>query len=79
MRSSVFGMFFMIGLIIGAILTGCDQMHPESDYIIKSKEVDVHNPSFSKYHYNVGMEYYIAIDSTHKYNIGDDIRKYKSK
>ena len=47
------------------------------DFVIVNKFVDVHNPHLAIFYYRLGCTIQSTRDSSHKYNVGDDLRKYK--
>ena len=62
-------------LILTALLfIGCKC---DGGYIVRNKFVNLYNPSFATYHYLTGCTWQTTIDSSNKFNVGDDIRKYK--
>ena len=65
-------------LILSALLlAGCGAN--ENDYIILQKVVHRDNPKLANYGYLVGFSEVRSVDSSHKFNVGDDIRKYSMK
>ena len=64
-------------LLLCAVLSSCNIEQP---YIISYKSVLKDNPNLSRYCYSKsGYDYYEIIDSTSRYEIGDDVRKYSHK
>ncbi len=61
-------------LLSALLLIGCKC---DGDYIVRNKFVNLYNPSFATYHYRAGCTWETTIDSSNKFNVGDDIRKYK--
>jgi hypothetical protein len=64
-------------LLLCAALNSCNIEQP---YIISYKSVLTDNPHLSRYCYSKsGYDWFEIIDSTSRYEIGDDVRKYSVK
>jgi len=64
-------------LLLCAALSSCNIEQP---YIISYKSVLTDNPNLSRYCYSrSGYDWFEIIDSTSRYEIGDDVRKYSVK
>lgn len=64
-------------LLLCAALSSCNIEQP---YIISYKSVLEDNPNLSRYCYSrIGYDWFEIIDSTSRYEIGDDVRKYSHK
>jgi len=62
-----------IGLI--TFLSSCD---PPQPWIISYKSRIPENPAFARFSYSTGYVGVEFTDSAHRYEVGDDIRKYSS-
>jgi hypothetical protein len=63
-------------ILIGITLLLNSCMDRGRDYIIRYKCVVKDNPNFATYEYFIGLADFNMIDSTSKFNIGDDVRMY---
>ena len=67
--------FAFASVLSCAVFSSCDRSQP---YIITYKSVLMDKPAFSQYYYSQsGWNNYGIIDSTNRYNIGDDVRVVK--
>jgi len=68
---------FIIIVFICFNLTSCTNNRGREPYIVYQKSVLLHNPYLSSFVYSSnGFDIIEALDSTTRYNIGDDVRKY---
>lgn len=65
---------YAAAIFAALLLLGCKC---DGDYIVRNKFVNLYNPSFATYHYRAGCTWETTMDSSNKFNVGDDIRKYK--
>jgi hypothetical protein len=71
---------FIISVLICFNLTSCTNTGGRGICIIYYKSLVVANPHLSYYCYTSnGIDIIEIIDSTTRYNIGDDVRKYSTK
>jgi hypothetical protein len=76
--SSLIG--FIISVLICFNLTSCTNNRGKDVFIVYRKSVILHNPYLSNFCYSTnGFDFIEIADSTTRYNIGDDVRKYSTK
>jgi hypothetical protein len=71
---------FIIIVFMCLNLTSCTNNRGREPYIVYQKSVLLHNPYLSSFIYTSnGFDIIEVVDSTTRYNIGDDVRKYSTK
>jgi hypothetical protein len=75
MKLEVFKKILLITLF--ASLCSCD-FAAEKSYIINRKSVMVEDTSLARFSYRIGGNHYEITDLSHRFEIGDDIRKYST-
>jgi hypothetical protein len=63
-------------ILIGIALLLSSCLDRELDYKVRYKCLVKDNPNFATYEYFIGLAEFNIIDSTSKFNIGDDVRMY---